>query len=84
VGVLYKFNDDYNVFTSIHKGFRCKKVGEDAENSLNTELGFVLRKNALQGEIIDTTTTSQTYKVLILCQVEEQVLETYSMPEQQL
>jgi hypothetical protein len=24
--------------------------------------------------------TSQTYKVLILCQVEEQVLETYSMP----
>ena len=54
MGILYKINDDYNVFTSIHKGFSPAgaKVGEDAENSLNTELGFRFRKNALQGEII--------------------------------
>jgi Fe(3+) dicitrate transport protein len=85
MGVLYKFNDDYNVFlqVSTRGSPPGAKVGEDAENSLNTELGFRFRKNALQGEIIDTV-TSQTYKVLILCQVEEQVLETYSMPEQQL
>jgi Fe(3+) dicitrate transport protein len=42
MGVLYKFNDDYNVFTSIHKQPPgAKVVGEDAENSLNTELGFL-------------------------------------------
>ncbi|MFT5254279.1 MAG: Fe(3+) dicitrate transport protein [Flavobacteriales bacterium] len=54
MGVLYKINDDYNVFTSIHKGFSPPgaKVGEDAENSINTEVGFRFRKNALQGEII--------------------------------
>lgn len=54
MGILYKINDDYNVFTSIHKGFSPPGItaGEDAENSLNTELGFRFRKNALQGEII--------------------------------
>lgn len=54
MGVLYKINDDYNVFTSVHKGFSPPgaKVGEDAENSINTEVGFRFRKNALQGEII--------------------------------
>lgn len=54
MGILYKINDDYNVFTSVHKGFSPPGVsaGEDAENSLNTELGFRFQKNALQGEII--------------------------------
>jgi Fe(3+) dicitrate transport protein len=54
MGILYKINDDYNLFTSIHKGFSPPgvKAGEDAENSLNTEMGFRFRKNALQGEII--------------------------------
>jgi Fe(3+) dicitrate transport protein len=54
MGILYKINDDYNLFTSMHKGFSPPgvKAGEDAENSLNTELGFRFRKNALQGEII--------------------------------
>lgn len=54
MGILYKINDDYNVFTSVHKGFSPPgaKVGEDAENSINTEVGFRFRKNALQGEII--------------------------------
>jgi Fe(3+) dicitrate transport protein len=54
MGILYKINDDYNIFTSIHKGFSPPgvSVGEDAENSLNTELGFRFNKNALQGEII--------------------------------
>ena len=54
MGILYKINDDYNLFTSVHKGFSPPgvKAGEDAENSLNTELGFRFNKNALQGEII--------------------------------
>lgn len=54
MGILYKINDDYNVFTSVHKGFSPPgaTAGEDAEKSLNSELGFRFRKNALQGEII--------------------------------
>jgi len=54
MGILYKINDDYNIFTSVHKGFSPPgvKAGEDAESSLNTELGLRFHKNALQGEII--------------------------------
>jgi Fe(3+) dicitrate transport protein len=54
MGILYKINDNYNIFTSVHKGFSPPGVsaGEDAENSLNTELGFRFDKNALHGEII--------------------------------
>ncbi|MFV8368760.1 TonB-dependent receptor family protein [Flavobacterium sp. LB2R40] len=54
MGILYKINADYNVFTSIHKGFSPPgaKVGEDAENSINSELGFRFRKNAFYGELI--------------------------------
>jgi hypothetical protein len=70
-------------FTSIHKGFlpAGAKVGEDAENSLNTEIGFRFRKST--GEIIVNTTTSQT-QVLILCQVECWNWRIYSMQEQPL
>jgi hypothetical protein len=32
------------------------KTGEDAENSLNTELGFRFDKGALHGEVIGITT----------------------------
>jgi Fe(3+) dicitrate transport protein len=54
MGILYKINEDYNVFTSVHKGFSPAgaKVGEDAENSINTELGFRFNKNAFYGELI--------------------------------
>ncbi|MGO4904926.1 TonB-dependent receptor family protein [Flavobacterium sp. W20_MBD1_R3] len=54
MGILYKINDDYNVFTSVHKGFSPPgaQVGEDAENSINSELGFRFRKNAFYGELI--------------------------------
>jgi Fe(3+) dicitrate transport protein len=54
LGILYKISDDYNLFTSVHKGFSPPgaKAGEDAENSLNSELGFRYQKNALHGEII--------------------------------
>jgi Fe(3+) dicitrate transport protein len=54
MGILYKINEDYNVFTSIHKGFSPPgaKVGEDAENSINSELGFRFHKNAFYGELI--------------------------------
>ena len=54
MGILYKINENYNVFTSIHKGFSPPgaKVGEDAENSINSELGFRFQKNAFYGELI--------------------------------
>lgn len=54
MGILYKINDDYNVFTSVHKGFSPPgaKAGEDAENSINSELGFRFRKNDFYGELI--------------------------------
>ncbi|RTY88362.1 TonB-dependent receptor family protein [Flavobacterium sp. RSP15] len=54
MGILYKINEDYNVFTSVHKGFSPPgaKVGEDAENSINSELGFRFQKNAFYGELI--------------------------------
>jgi hypothetical protein len=43
------------------------KAGEDAENSLNTELGFRFDKGALHGEVMGITTISRICKVLILC-----------------
>ena len=54
LGILYKISDGYNIFTSVHKGFSPPgiKAGEDAENSLNTELGFRFDKGALHGEVI--------------------------------
>jgi Fe(3+) dicitrate transport protein len=54
MGILYKINENYNIFTSVHKGFSPPgaKVGEDAENSINSELGFRFRKNAFYGELI--------------------------------
>jgi Fe(3+) dicitrate transport protein len=54
MGILYKINEDYNVFTSVHKGFSPPgaKLGEDAENSINSELGFRFRENAFSGELI--------------------------------
>jgi Fe(3+) dicitrate transport protein len=49
------------------KGFRLQESkGEDAENSLNTELGFRFDKGALHGEVIGITTISRICKVLIL------------------
>lgn len=54
MGVLYNINDNYKVFASIHKGFSPPgaKEGEDAENSIATELGFRMNKNAFSSEIV--------------------------------
>jgi Fe(3+) dicitrate transport protein len=56
------------IFTSVHKGFSPPgiKAGEDAENSLNTELGFRFDKGALERSS-GITTISRICKVLILC-----------------
>lgn len=53
-GILYDFNKNYNVFASIHKGFSPPgaKEGEDAEESINTEIGVRMNKDALSGELI--------------------------------
>lgn len=54
MGVLYNINDNYKVFASLHKGFSPPgaKEGEDAENSIATELGFRMNKNAFSSEIV--------------------------------
>nr|WP_315148489.1 TonB-dependent receptor [uncultured Flavobacterium sp.] len=54
LGALYNFNDNYKVFASLHKGFSPPgaKPGEDAENSINTEFGFRMNKNAFSSEIV--------------------------------
>jgi Fe(3+) dicitrate transport protein len=54
LGVLYNINDNYKVFGSIHKGFSPPgaKDGEDAENSIATEFGFRMNKNAFASEIV--------------------------------
>lgn len=54
MGVLYNINNNYKVFASIHKGFSPPgaKEGEDAENSIATELGFRMNKNAFSSEIV--------------------------------
>lgn len=54
MGVLFNINDNYKVFASMHKGFSPPgaKDGEDAENSIATELGFRMNKNAFSSEIV--------------------------------
>lgn len=54
MGVLYNINDNYKVFASIHKGFSPPgaKDGEDAENSVATEFGFRMNKNAFSSEVV--------------------------------
>jgi Fe(3+) dicitrate transport protein len=54
MGALYKFNDNYTAFTSLHKGFSPPGAveGADVENSINYEAGFRFTKKALSGEII--------------------------------
>lgn len=53
-GALYKFNDNYTAFTSVHKGFSPPgpNDGDRGESSINYEAGFRLNKKALSGEII--------------------------------
>lgn len=54
LGVLYNISDNYKVFASLHKGFSPPgaKPGEDAENSINSEFGFRMNKNAFSSEIV--------------------------------
>jgi Fe(3+) dicitrate transport protein len=54
LGVLYKFNDSYTAFTSLHKGFSPPGVNveDKGESSMNYEAGFRFTKKALNGEII--------------------------------
>jgi Fe(3+) dicitrate transport protein len=54
LGLLYNFNDNYKLFASLHKGFSPAGAlsGEDAENSINSEIGFRMNKNAFATEIV--------------------------------
>jgi Fe(3+) dicitrate transport protein len=53
-GILYNLNDSYKLFGSLHKGFSPAGAlpGEDAENSINSEFGFRMNKNAFSSEIV--------------------------------
>ncbi len=53
-GILYSHNESYNFFASVHKGFSPPgtTVGEDAENSFNTEIGVRVNKNRFSGELV--------------------------------
>jgi Fe(3+) dicitrate transport protein len=54
MGILYNINDSYKLFASLHKGFSPPGAlpGEDAENSVNSEFGFRMNKNAFSSEIV--------------------------------
>lgn len=54
LGILYKFNDSYTAFTSLHKGFSPPGVNDEdkGESSMNYEAGFRFTKKTLNGEII--------------------------------
>jgi Fe(3+) dicitrate transport protein len=54
MGVLYKINDSYSVFTSAHKGFSPPGTNENQkpEQSVNVETGLRVNKTALSGEVI--------------------------------
>jgi len=54
LGILYNLNDSYKLFGSLHKGFSPAGAlpGEDAENSINSEFGFRMNKNAFSSEIV--------------------------------
>jgi len=54
VGILYNINDSYNIFTSVHKGFSPPgtSVGEDAENSVNSEIGIRISKKRFSSELV--------------------------------
>ena len=54
LGILYNLNDSYKLFGSLHKGFSPAGAlpGEDAENSVNSEFGFRMNKNAFSSEIV--------------------------------
>lgn len=54
MGILYHINDNYKLFASLHKGFSPPGAlpGEDAENSVNSEFGFRMNKNAFSSEIV--------------------------------
>jgi len=53
-GAQYKIDENYSVFTSLHKGFSPPGYtnGEKEEKSMNYEAGFRYNKNALSGEVI--------------------------------
>lgn len=53
-GVLYTQNDAINYFASVHKGFSPPgtTVGQDAESSINSEIGVRTSKKRISGELI--------------------------------
>lgn len=54
IGMNYKINNDFSIFTSIHKGFSppSNLEGQKAEESVNLELGTRFTTKGIRGEVI--------------------------------
>jgi Fe(3+) dicitrate transport protein len=54
IGTNYRFTNNWSVFGGIHKGFSPpgNTVGEDAEKSINYELGTRFNNKGLSGEVL--------------------------------
>lgn len=53
-GILYAHTDSFKYFASVHKGFSPPgtTVGQDSENSVNSEIGLRFTKKRISGELI--------------------------------
>lgn len=54
IGANYRFNDNLSLFGGVHKGFSppSNTPGQDAEESINYELGTRFNFNGIQGELV--------------------------------
>jgi Fe(3+) dicitrate transport protein len=54
IGIDYKFNQYFNVFTGVHKGFAPPGTleGTKPEESINAEIGFMVSKNVFTTKVV--------------------------------
>ncbi len=54
IGAHYKYSEKFTLFGGVHKGFAppTNKAGQEAEKSINYELGTRFKINKLQGEVV--------------------------------
>jgi Fe(3+) dicitrate transport protein len=54
IGANYRFNNNLSVFGGVHKGFSppSNTLGQDAEKSINYELGTRFNYKGIQGELV--------------------------------
>ncbi|TVZ27162.1 Fe(3+) dicitrate transport protein [Gillisia sp. Hel_I_86] len=54
IGANYRFNNDFSIFGGVHKGFSppSNTPGQNAEKSINYELGTRFNHKGIQGELV--------------------------------